>query len=145
HNEVLKLDSKDPETYYSIGVIDWTQAYQKRQEARNKLGIQKPDDPIKDKKVCQDLRQQNEPLVSEGIQMLEKATGLRENYDDAMAYMKLLYREKAGYECDDQAAQSADIAKADEWVEKTMEAKKIKAEKEANKGGGGIVLDENKK
>jgi len=30
-------------------------------------------------------------------------------------------------------------------VQKTLEFKKIKAEKEANKGGGGIVLDENKK
>jgi tetratricopeptide (TPR) repeat protein len=145
HNEVLKLDSKDPETYYSIGVIDWTQAYQRRQEARNKLGIQKPDEDIKDKKVCQQLREQNEPLVDEGIKMLDKATQLRENYDDATAYLNLLYRERAGFECDDPAARDADIAKADEYVEKTMEYKKIKAEKEANKSGGGIVLDENKK
>ena len=37
------------------------------------------------------------------------------------------------------------LKQADEYVEKTMEYKKIKAEKEANKSGGGIVLDENKK
>jgi len=126
-------------------VIDWTQAYQRRQEPRTKLAIQKPDEDIKDKKECHQLRQENEPIVNEGIQMLDKATQLRENYDDATAYLNLLYREKAGYECDEPAARDADVAKADEYVEKTMEYKKIKAEKEANKGGGGIVLDENKK
>ena len=145
HNAVLKLDPKDPETYYSIGVIDWTQAYQPRQEARAKLGIQKPDEPMKDKKVCQQLKEHNEPIISEGIDALNKAMQLRENYDDAAAYLNLLYREKAEVECDDPSARQADIAQADEWVQKTLEFKKIKAEKEANKGGGGIVLDENKK
>jgi len=109
------------------------------------LGIQKADEPLKDKKVCQQLREHNEPVVNEGIEMLQKAMQLRENYDDAMAYLNLLYREKAEIECDDPSARQADIAKADEWVQKTLEAKKRKAEKEANKGGGGIVLDEEKK
>ena len=29
HHKVTELDPNDPETYYSIGVIDWTEAYQK--------------------------------------------------------------------------------------------------------------------
>ena len=41
-------------SYYSIAVIDWTQAYQPRLEARAKLGL-KPTDDIKDKKTCADL------------------------------------------------------------------------------------------
>ena len=76
-------------------MIDWTQAYQPRQEARAKLGIQKPDEPMKDKKVCQQLKEHNDPVVAEGIEMLTKAMQLRENYDDAAAYLNLLYREKA--------------------------------------------------
>ena len=43
--KVAELDPNDPEAYYSIGVIDWTQAYQPRLEARAKLGLKPTDDP----------------------------------------------------------------------------------------------------
>ena len=43
-----ELDPNDPETYYSIGVIDWTEAYQPRMEERAKLGL-KPDQPLNPK------------------------------------------------------------------------------------------------
>src|SRR3974377_1487338 len=56
YQKVADLDPNDPETYYSIAVIDWTQAYQPRLEARAKLAL-KPTDDVKDKKVCADLRQ----------------------------------------------------------------------------------------
>src|SRR5437868_12399570 len=39
HRKVAELDPNDPETYYSIGVIDWTQSYQPRMEERAKLGL----------------------------------------------------------------------------------------------------------
>src|SRR5262250_4022935 len=63
HQMVAQLDPNDPETYYSIGVIDWTQAYQPRMEERAKLGL-KPDEPLnakdkQQKKVCADLKQKN--------------------------------------------------------------------------------------
>jgi tetratricopeptide (TPR) repeat protein len=142
--EVLKLDPKDAETYYSIGVIDWTVAFQQRQDARAKAGLQKPDDRIKDKKACAELRAGNEPIVNEGIDMLEKAMGFRDDYDDATAYLNLLYREKAHLECDDEGAYTADIKKADEYVDQTMGIKKKKAEKAAQAGSGGVVLDDTK-
>src|SRR5437879_858882 len=56
----------------------------------------------------------------------------------AMAYMNLLYREKADLECDDPAARAADLKTADEWVDKTMAAKKAKAEKQP--GAQGITM-----
>ncbi len=40
HRKVIELDPNDPETYYSIGVIDWTQTYQPRMEERAKLGLE---------------------------------------------------------------------------------------------------------
>src|SRR5689334_23378096 len=46
HKKVAELDPNDPETYYSIGVIDWTEAYQPRMEERAKLGL-KPDQPLR--------------------------------------------------------------------------------------------------
>jgi tetratricopeptide (TPR) repeat protein len=128
-------DPNDPEPYYSVAVIDWTQTYVPRQEARAKLGM-KPDDslPGKDKKVCAEMKEKNSADVQEGIDNLNKALQLRPDYDDAMAYMNLMYREKADIECDDPSARAADLKTADEWVDKTMATKKAKAEKQP--GGG---------
>jgi tetratricopeptide (TPR) repeat protein len=135
HNKAKELDPNDPEEYYSTGVIDWTQAYAPRQEARASLGL-KPDEPLKDKKVCESLRDRNMPKVEEGIQNLNKALQLRPDYDDAMAYLNLLYREKADLECGNPDARTADLKIADDWVDKTMATKKMKAEKLAQKSGG---------
>jgi tetratricopeptide (TPR) repeat protein len=137
--KAIDLDPNDPENYYSLSVIDWTQSYVPRMEARQRMGL-KPDDPIKDKKVCEDLKVKNQEKVDEGIQMLEKAITLRKDYDDAMAYLNLLYRERADLHCDDLEARQADIKLANDMVEKTMATKRAKAEK-ANEQHG-IVLDQ---
>ena len=141
HQKVAELDPNDPETYYSIGVIDWTEAYQPRMEERAKLGL-KPEEPLKDKKVCAALAAKSADTIKDGIDTLNKALELRKDYDDAMAYMNLMYREKADLECDDPSARAADLRTADEWVDKTMAAKKAKAEKQP--GATGIVADQPK-
>jgi len=143
YKKASEADPNDPEPYYSVGVIDWTQTYQPRQEERAKLGM-KPDDalPAKDKKVCAMLKDKNSANIQEGLDNLNKAIQLRENYDDAMAYMNLLYRERADVQCDDPAAHAADLKTADDWVDKTMAAKKAKAEKQP--GATGIVMDQSK-
>jgi tetratricopeptide (TPR) repeat protein len=145
--KVAEADPSDPDSYYSIGVVDWTQTYQPRMEERAKLGM-KPDEPLnaKDKsqkKLCDELKQKNSANIEEGINSLKKALELRPDYDDAMAYLNLMYREKADVECDDPAARAADLKTADEWVDKTMAAKRAKAEKQAA-APGGISLDEQK-
>jgi tetratricopeptide (TPR) repeat protein len=124
------LDPDDPESYYSIGVIDWTICYQPRHEERARLGM-KPEDslPAKDKTACAQMSEKNAANVREGIDNLNKAIQLRPDYDDAMAYMNLMFREKADLECDDPAAREEDLMTADEWVDKTLATKKIKAEK----------------
>jgi len=143
YRKATELDPNDPEPYYSIGVIDWTQTYQPRMEARAKLGM-KPDDslPAKDKKVCQQVKDNNSANIQEGLDVLKKALDLRTDYDDAMAYMNLMYRERADVECDDPAARAADLKEADSWVDKTMATKKAKAEKQP--GAQGITMDQSK-
>jgi tetratricopeptide (TPR) repeat protein len=141
YKKASSADPNDPEPYYSVAVIDWTQTYQPRQEERAKLGM-KPDDslPAKDKKVCATIREKNTGNVQEGIDNLNKALQLRPDYDDAMAYMNLMYRERADIQCDDPSARQADLKTADDWVDKTMATKKAKAEKQP--GTGGIVMDQ---
>jgi len=146
YRKALEIDPNDPEPYYSVGVIGWTQAYQPRMEERAKLGM-KPDEQLsaKDKnqkKVCEELNQKNSAVIQESIDALNKALQLRPDYDDAMAYMNLMYREKADVECDDAAARAADLKSADEWVDKTMATKRAKAEKQP--GAQGITMDQPK-
>jgi tetratricopeptide (TPR) repeat protein len=140
------IDPNDPEPYYSVGVIDWTACYQPRMEQRAILGL-KPDENLsaknKDqKKVCTELKEKNEPSIQEGIENLNKAISLRPDYDDAMAYLNLMYREKADVECDDLAARQEDLKTADHWVDQTLITKKAKAEKQP--GTQGITMDQPK-
>lgn len=146
YRKALEIDPNDPEPYYSVGVIGWTQTYQPRMEERAKLGM-KPDEQLSakdknEKKACEELLQKNSPIIQESLDALNKALQLRPDYDDAMAYMNLMYREKADVECDDPAARAADLKSADEWVDKTMATKKTKAEKQP--GAQGITMDQPK-
>ncbi len=140
------MDPNDPEPYYSVGVIDWTACYQPRMEERAKLGM-KPDENLnpknKDqKKACEELKVKNMPSIQEGIESLNKAIQLRPDYDDAMAYLNLMYREKADVECDDLSARQEDLKTADHWVDQTLLTKKAKAEKQP--GAQGITMDQPK-
>jgi tetratricopeptide (TPR) repeat protein len=136
---VSDMDPNDPDPYYSIGVIDWAACYQPRMEARAKLGM-KPEEHLnaknKDqKKTCDELKEKNSSSVQEGIEELNTALKIRPDYDDAMAYLNLMYREKADLECDDLDARAADLKTADHWVDETLRVKKEKAEKAPTQQG----------
>ena len=124
----VALDPTNAEAFYSIGVINWTQTYQPRMELKKKLNL-RPDEPIKDAKERAALAEKNMPLVEEGIQMLDKAMAARAEYDDAMAYQNLLYRERA--DIVESAAEREDLLnRADEMVEQSLAIKKKRASTE---------------
>ena len=141
YNEKLiavKPDSK--EAYYTLGVIAWTKWYPVLMGARAKMGM-KPEDPgpLKDKKVKEELRAQWLPVIDDGLGSLKKALEIDKEYDDAMAYMNLLTRERADLD-EDSDQYKKDLQVADNWVQKALETKKIKAERKPT--GGGIVADQ---
>ncbi len=141
HQKLIAVDPKAKESYYTLGVIAWTRSFQKRMEARAKLGM-KPEDPgpLKDKKVREALKGETLAMIDEGIKDLEKALELDKEYDDAMAYLNLLHREKADLaDSKEEYQKETDIA--DEWVQKTLETKKIKA---ARAPATGITQEEKK-
>jgi tetratricopeptide (TPR) repeat protein len=109
-------------------------------QARNKLGM-RPDEPgpLKDKKVRTELREKYMTLIEDGIQNLKKALEIDPEYDDAMAYLNLLHRERADLH-DDVAMYKKDIDEADMWINKTLETRKIKAERQPKSTG--IVTEE---
>lgn len=135
YQKAIDLDPNDPEAYYSVGVIDWTQAYVPMTEERAKEGV-KPDEALKDKKLCATLRDRDGALIQDGMDKLNKAMELRQDYDDAMAYMNLMYRQKADRECDLPEDRAADLKTADGWQDKTLDARKRKAEKAAGAASG---------
>jgi tetratricopeptide (TPR) repeat protein len=140
-NKVLAVDPTDASAEYTIGVIDWTIAYKNAIPVRQSLGLHDDGAPIKDKKACQALAAQNGPIIQQGLDALNKAIQLRQNYDDAMAYINLMYRRKADIECGNEDARKADIATADSWVQKAMAARKANEIKKNEQTPKGIVLN----
>jgi hypothetical protein len=140
--KVLAVDPKDPEAAYTIGVIDWTEAHQNTLKALVPAGINDDGEgnAKAPKKVMDSLRQQNAPLVEEGLQYLNQAVANRANYDDAMAYLNLIYRRKADVDFGNEAARKADLATAEDWRTKAMGTRKANEEKK-NAGPKGITMD----
>jgi hypothetical protein len=128
YEHLVRLDPDDPENYYCIGVIDWTQTYQPRMQMRNRLKLES-DQPLNSYPECTTIRELNADKVADGISMFSKAIELRPDYDDAMAYLNLMYRERADIACGDLYQREQDLKIADEWVDKTMAIKKAKAER----------------
>jgi tetratricopeptide (TPR) repeat protein len=126
YKKLIEISPTNKEAYYTLGVIAWTKAFQDNAEARAKLGM-RPEDPgpIKDKKVRDQLRAKNLEMIEAGMKYLEKAMEIDPQYDDAMAYMNLLYRQRADLQ-ETQEAYKRDWDTADDWVQKTLETKKRK-------------------
>jgi tetratricopeptide (TPR) repeat protein len=141
--KLIAADPKNKEGFYSLAVIDWVKWYAAWMRARADLGL-KPEEPgpLKDKKVKADLQTQYTAVIDDGIKNLQKALDIDPNYDDAMAYMNLLIREKA--DLDDSSEQyKADIDSADKWVQKALDTKKEKARKAAAAAAqGGITAED---
>jgi tetratricopeptide (TPR) repeat protein len=132
HQKHIDLKPTDPEPYYWIGVIDWTLAFRANGELRaayNKDHITKQ---VKDTEPLPaslrgDYTTKFGSLVDEGITNLKKSIEVKQDYDDAMAYLNLLYRRKADMveSADERAAL---LKQADDLVDKVKEIKQKRAE-----------------
>ena len=128
YTQLLATNPDHKIAHYTIGVIDWAQTYEPRLEVRAGLGM-RPDDPgpIKDKKAREELAAKNLPLVEEGLQHLQKAVAIDPQYDDAMVYINLLYREQADVSETKEEFEKLN-AMAEDWVQKALDSKKLKAD-----------------
>ena len=132
HQKHIELKPNDPEPYYWIGVIDWTLAFRGNGELRaayNREHVNKQvrdDDPLPPA-VRAEYVSKYGALVDEGVAYLQKSIQLRPDYDDAMAYLNLLYRRKA--DMVESADERANLKKqADELIDKVKEIKQKRAE-----------------
>jgi tetratricopeptide (TPR) repeat protein len=129
----IEVDPKDAEAYYYLGVIGWAQAFTPIQTVRVEQKM-KPDDPgpIKDPKVRDELKAKYQQTINDSIEDLKKCLSIDKENEDAMSYMNLLLRKKADLE-DSPEASKADIAQAEDWSNKSLEMKRIKASRPAKK------------
>lgn len=129
----IEVNAKDPEPYYYLGVIDWSEGYQAIHGAAVSEKM-KPDDPgpLKDAKVKEDLKSKYGDTIQNGLDNLQKCLQNDPENENAMSYMNLLYREKADLE-DTPDAAKADIAQAENWSNKSLDMRRIKASRPAKK------------
>jgi tetratricopeptide (TPR) repeat protein len=140
--KVIAEKPDDDQAFYTIGVIDWTAAYKNATTTLAAAGL--TDDgngnPKKSKDVCAKLQAQNTQLVKEAMDNLNKAVSINPTYDEAMQYLNLTYRRKADLECGNDAARKADLAQADDWVQKATGARRANEAAKEKKNSGGVNM-----
>ena len=143
--KIISLDPKDAEANYTIGVIDWTQAYKNAVQILGEQGLQDDGNGnVKmNKATCAKIKETNTPLVTEAQQYLERAIQINPTYSEAMDYLQLNYRRKADLECPNDAARKDDLAQADQWVQKSMGARKANEAAKEKAAQGGITMQNN--
>jgi tetratricopeptide (TPR) repeat protein len=126
------------EHYYSLAVINFTKWVPDWLAARSAAKMRQDEPgPLKDAKARAALKEKDGMLVDEAIGYLRKALELDPEYENAMAYLNLMLRQPADY-LDSKEDYDKNIAEADQWLQKYLDTKKIKAEREAKKAAGGI-------
>jgi tetratricopeptide (TPR) repeat protein len=134
HVKHISLKADDPEPYYWVGVIDWTLAYRGNKDAREEFNSTakktiKDSDPMPPPLATQ-FGQKYGQTIDEGITNLKKSIEIKPDYDDAMAYLNLLYRQKADMETAADA-RDADLKNADDLVDRVKAIKQKKMENPA--------------
>jgi tetratricopeptide (TPR) repeat protein len=132
HLKHIALKPNDPEPYYWVAVIDWAMAQRVNLELRAAYNKDHVTKQIKDtdpmpSAVRADYVAKCGPMVEEGIGVLQKALQIRSDYDDAMAYLNLLYRRKA--DMVESAEERESLQKqADDLLDKVKEIKQKRSE-----------------
>ncbi len=141
YQKLVEADPKSKSGHYSLAVITWLKWYPEYKQERDKMGMKAEEPgPLKDKKVKEALKAKWEAPLQDAMKHLETALQIDPEYDDAMAYINLLHRQHADLS-DDKAVWESETKVADDWVQKALATKKIKAERLEKKAAGGIVQD----
>jgi tetratricopeptide (TPR) repeat protein len=121
----IAIEPADFEATYTIGTIDWMQAYQNAAKILAAEGLK--DDGQGNVKLspasCETLRAANADLIDDALSNLTRAVDLKPDYADAMIYLNLVFRSRANIECGDPAAVANDLRLATEWSKKANEVR----------------------
>ncbi len=136
HLRHIALSPNDADPYYWVGLIDWTLAWHANQQLRSDYNHAHATKQIHDDQpLPPDLRDQYttkwQATVEDGISSMKKAIDRRADYDDAMAYLSLLDRQKA--DTVSNPSERDDLIKqADELLDQVKQIKQKKANAQSN-------------
>ncbi|MBZ5493710.1 MAG: hypothetical protein LAO76_22555 [Acidobacteriia bacterium] len=150
YQKAIAVDPRDPELFYSVGVVDWYMAYDAvavekeklPEESRRAVALGKPTVPEKLEGSfflsarCADARTAALANLDDGLAMFTKAVSLRQDYEAAMGYLTQLYRLRADLGCGNKDAHAADMKQADEWIDMATAARRRKVEAVIKSGQG---------
>ena len=102
YTKYAQLDSTNPIPYYTIGVLDWLIVYDKNNTSST---------------------DEKSKVIDEGLASIDNALALNPNFDDAMTYKNLLFREKARLVFDP-TEKARLITLADDWFNIALETRK---------------------
>jgi tetratricopeptide (TPR) repeat protein len=113
-------------------VIDWTLSFRAIGQFRAKYNLSIRGRQLEDNEPPPDILREEyaheyRALIDEGIECLKKALKLRPDYDDAMAYLNLLYRRKADT-VSTQAEREQLLQIADDLVDEVKDIKQKRVE-----------------
>jgi len=130
YETALAAEPNDARAYYSLGLIAWLQWYPEYSNALAHAGLS-PEKPgrISDATMRSALRAKWWPALDDAMQKLKRAVSIDPQYSEAMACMNLLIRERADVrDPHEQEQYRRDIAEANTWAEKALEAKRAQGE-----------------
>lgn len=126
HKKHIELNPEVPEPHYWVGLINWTLGYHGRMSLLEKWGIEDEPEALP-VAFSREFAKQFGEKVDEGITKLKKAIELRAEYEDAIAYLNLLYRLKADM-VESPTEREEYLRKADALVDRVKEIRKRKME-----------------
>lgn len=126
--KLIATDPRDKSGHYLAGVLDWAIVFPEFQKVKMQAGGKLQDYSISDPTARRQLRDQYMPQLDEGIQAELTALQIDPAYDDAMAYLNLLLRLKAGL-VDNPVEAAEFLVKADDWVGKALAARRQHGQK----------------
>jgi len=131
HLRHVALSPNDAEPYYWVGLIDWTLAFRAGAQIRSDYNHAHVTKQLRDDQpLPPDLRDEYatkmSPTVEDGISMMKKAIERKADYEDAMAYLSLLYRQKGDMQANPNDRDEL-IKQADALLDQVKQIKQKKA------------------
>jgi len=113
-----EVDPENPEPFYGIGTINWKLAHDQTGMNGNAVSTLQEEDKI-----------QVAAIIDEGVEALERALVVDDEYTDALQYLNLMYRERSYLAADDEEKRKWQI-EADKLALRALDLRKRQQEEE---------------
>jgi tetratricopeptide (TPR) repeat protein len=112
YRKALALNPNDPEALAAVAAIDANRSWKE-------IALRKAALPVEKSLIgfswCSEIREKNVARVNEGISLLTKALGIKNDNIEFMGWLSQLYKTRAEIQCGNPPAYRADTSEARKW------------------------------